>query len=187
MIKTMKEKYLKEVIPQMKEKFGYKSAMAVPKIVKVVINTGFGSMVFNKTGEEQKKIYDALLSDLAQMTGQKPVLTKAKKSIAAFRLRQGSPIGAKITLRRKKMFDFLDILVNVALPRKRDFRGIELKSFDPNGNLTVSMKEHIVFPEISPENVKRIFGFEITVATTAKTKEEGAELLRLLGFPIKKS
>lgn len=187
MVRTIKEKYQKEVIPQMKERFGYKSSMAVPKIEKVVINVGFGSMLFNKTGEEQKKIYEAILADLAQIAGQKPVLTKAKKSIAAFRLRQGSQIGAKITLRRKKMFDFLDVLVNVALPRKRDFRGIELKSFDPKGNLTISMKEHIVFPEISPENVKRIFGFEITIATTAKTKEEGIELLRLLGFPIKKS
>ena len=112
MVRTIKEKYQKEVIPQMKERFGYKSSMAVPKIEKVVINVGFGSMLFNKTGEEQKKIYEAILADLAQIAGQKPVLTKAKKSIAAFRLRQGSPIGAKITLRRKKMFDFLDVLVD---------------------------------------------------------------------------
>jgi len=187
MISPLKEKYKKEVIPKMKEKFGYKSGMAIPKIEKVVINTGFGSSVSNKTNDEQKKIYKAILNDLSQITGQKAILTKARQSISGYRLREGSPIGAKITLRSKKMFDFLGVLINVALPRQRDFRGLSLKSFDPSGNLTIPIKEHIIFPEIAPENVRTIFGFEVTIVTTAKTKKEGIELLRLLGFPLKKS
>lgn len=187
MILSLKEKYKKEVISKMKEKFRYKGNMAIPKIEKVVINTGFGSSVSNKTTDEQRKIYEAISGDLSQITGQKAILTKAKKSISSFRLREGSPIGVKITLRKQKMFDFLDVLINIALPRQRDFRGIGLKSFDPMGNLTIPIKEHIIFPEIAPENVKRIFGFEIVIVTTANTKEEGIELLKLLGFPLKKS
>jgi len=179
------EKYKKEVVPQMMEKFGYKNKMAVPKVVKVTINTGFGRLISAKTGEEQKKFQEAILGDLSLITGQKPVLTRAKKSIAAFKLREGIAIGSRVTLRKQKMYDFLERLIHIALPRSRDFWGISPKSFDRQGNLTVGVKEHISFPEISPEKVKTIFGFEATITTTAKTKEEGMELLRLLGFPIK--
>ena len=181
----LEEKYKKEVIPAMREKFGFSSEMAVPKIEKVVINTGFGRLVSDKSAEEQKKIYGPILEDLAIIAGQHPVITRAKKSIASFKLRQGMPVGACVTLRRQRMYDFLSRLINIGLPRSRDFRGIEEKSFDKKGNLTVSIKEHIAFPEILPEKVKNIFGLEITVATTAKTRGEGIELLKLLGFPIK--
>jgi len=186
MIKPLKQKYQEEVIPEMRKKFGYKSVMAVPKIEKVVINTSFGNLIANKTSEEARKITEAVLEDLSRIAGQRPVFTKARKSISSFKLRKGMPIGAKVTLRRGRMYDFLDRLIHIALPRSRDFRGIDPKSFDPNGNLTIGIKEHIIFPEISPEEVRRIFGFEITIKTSAKTKEEGIELLRLLGFPIKK-
>lgn len=181
----LQDKYKKEVIPQMMERFGYKNKMAVPKIEKVVVNTGFGRLISGKTSEEQKKIQDAILEDLSLITGQRPILTKAKKSISGFKIREGLPIGAKITLRGKRMYDFLERLIHIALPRSRDFRGIDPGSIDEEGNLTTAIKEHIAFPEISPEKVKNIFGFEITVVTTAKTREEGLELLRLLGFPIK--
>ncbi len=182
----LKEKYLKEVIPAMKEKFGYTNDMAVPKIEKVVINTGFGRMISEKTSDEQKKIQQAVLDDLTLIAGQRAILTRIKKSIAGFKIRQGTPVGAAVILRRKKMFDFLDKFIHIDLPRTRDFRGIEIKSIDMAGNLTIAVKEHIVFPEISPEKVKFIFGLEITVVTTTKNKEQGLELLRLMGFPIKK-
>ncbi len=185
MIIKLKEKYIKEVIPAMMEKFGYKNRMAVPKIQKVVINTGFGRMIVGKTSEEQKKIYKLVLDDLSLICAQKPVLTKAKKSISGFKTRQGMSIGAKITLRGRKMYDFLERVIHIAIPRFRDFRGIDLKSFDKQGNLTIAVKEHIVFPEVSSEKAKNIFGFEITVVTTAKNREQNIELLRLLGFPIK--
>lgn len=180
------EKYQKEAIPAMMEKFGYKNKMAVPKIEKVTINTGFGKLISAKTGEEQKKFQEAILGDLSLLAGQRPVLTKAKKSIAAFKLRQGIAIGGRVTLRKQKMYDFLERLIHIALPRSRDFWGIDQKSFDKQGNLTVGVKEHISFPEISPEKVRTIFGFEATITTTAKTREEGMELLKLMGFPIKK-
>jgi len=181
----LQEKYQKEVVPAMQEKFGYKNIMAVPKIEKVVINTGFGRLISAKTSEEQKKIYTAISDDLTLICAQRLVLTKAKKSIAGFKTREGMFIGAMVTLRGKKMQDFLDRVIHIALPRSRDFRGIEMKSFDKKGNLTIPIKEHIIFPEVSPEKAKAIFGFEITVVTTAKTREEGIKLLRLLGFPIK--
>lgn len=183
----LKDKYLKEVIPKMMEKFGYKNRMAVSRLEKVVINTGFGRLISGKTSDEQKKIQESILNDLALISGQKPVLTKAKKSIAGFKIREGMPIGAKNSLRGKKMYDFLERLINIALPRTRDFGGIDLKSFDSKGNLTVAVKEHIVFPEISTEKTKFIFGFEVTITTTAENKEEGIELLKLLGFPLKKA
>lgn len=183
----LKEKYQKEIIPEMKKKFGYKSIMAVPKIEKVSINAGIGRMIAIKTSDEQKKMSSAVLKDLAKITGQKPILTKAKKSISSFKLRQGMPVGCKVVLRGQKMYDFLERLIIIAFPRVRDFRGINLKSFDKKGNLTVAFKEQLVFPEISPEEAKIIFGFEITITTNAKTKEEGIELLRLMGFPLKKS
>ena len=180
----IKEKYIKEVIPEMMKKFGYKNKMAVPKIEKVVLNTGFGKIISGKTSNEKKKIQEAILDDLTLIAGQRAILTKAKKSIAGFKIRQGMQIGATVTLRGKKMFDFLDRFIHIILPRTRDFQGIESKSIDKTGNLTIAAKEHIVFPEIMPEKVKFIFGLEVTVVTTAKSREEGLELLRLLGFPI---
>ncbi len=186
MITHLPEKYTTEVIPQMMEKFGYKTKMAVPKIRKVVINTGFGKQVAGKGAEEQKKIIDLILQDLGLISGQKAVMTLAKKSIASFKIREGLAIGAKVTLRRKRMVDFLERLIHIVLPRTRDFQGIEPKSFDKKGNLTIAVKEHITFPEILPEKAKNIMGLEITVVTNAKNPSEGLELLKLLGFPIKK-
>ncbi|PIR72872.1 MAG: 50S ribosomal protein L5 [Candidatus Nealsonbacteria bacterium CG10_big_fil_rev_8_21_14_0_10_36_23] len=181
----LKDKFEKEVIPAMMDKFGYKNKMAVPKIEKVIINTGFGKEISGKTSDEQKKISESILNDLSLIAGQRPILTKAKKSISSFKIRKGLPIGAKVTLRGKKMDDFLMRLIHIALPRSRDFRGIDPKSLDKKGNLTMGIKEHICFPEILPEKIKNIFGLEVTVTTTAKTREEGLELLKLLGFPIK--
>lgn len=183
---SLKEKYNKEVLPAMKEKFNHKSVMAVPRIEKVVINAGIGKLISGKTGDDLKKSLKAIVDDLSSIAGQKAVLTKAKHSISSFKLREGMPVGAKVVLRKTKMNDFLERLIHIAFPRVRDFRGIDLKSFDEKGNLTVAFKEHTVFPEISPEKTRIVFGFEITVVTTAKTKEEGIELLRLLGFPLKK-
>lgn len=179
------EKYKKQVIPAMMQKFGYKNRMAVPKIEKVIVNTGFGRLVVGKNPEEQKKIYDSILEDLSLITGQKAVLKKAKKAIATFKTRKGMPLGAAVTLRRERMYDFLERLIHFALPRTRDFRGIDQKSIDEKGNLTYGLREHTVFAEILPEKVKNVFGLEITVVTTAKNKEEGIELLKLMGFPIK--
>ena len=179
------DKYKKEVIPAMLEKFGYKNRMAVPKIIKVIVNSGFGKLIAGKNSEEQKKIYEPILEDLTLVTGQRPVLRRAKKSIATFKVREGMPLGATVTLRRERMYDFLERLIYIALPRTRDFRGIEPKSLDEKGNLTHGLKEHIVFPEILPEKVKNIFGLEVTVVTTAKNRKEGLELLKLMGFPLK--
>ena len=183
----LKDKYNKEVVPAMMEKFGFKNRMAVPKITKVAINTGFGRLTTAaKSSDEQKKIQNSALEGLAAISGQQPVLTQAKKSIAGFKLREGMVIGVKNTLRGPKMYDFLERLLHIALPRSRDFQGIDTKSFDKNGSLTIAIKEHIVFPEILPEKAKNIFGFQVTISTTAKNKEEGIELLRLMGFPLKK-
>lgn len=183
----LKEKYQKEVIPKMKEKFGYQNEMAVPRIEKVVVNTGFGRQVVGKTEEEQKRIQEAILNELSLICGQRAVLTRAKKSIASFKIRKGLPIGARLTLRGKKMYDFLERVIHIALPRSRDFRGLDQKTVDQSGNLTFGIKEHIAFPEILLEKAKQIFGLEITVVTTTKKREEGLELLKLLGFPIKKN
>lgn len=169
----------------MVEKFGYKSPMAVPKVEKVVVNSGFGREIAGKSSEEQKKIQNGILEDLSLVCGQRPVLKTAKKSISSFKIRKGLPVGAAVILRKKRMYDFLERLIQITLPRSRDFQGIEQKSFDKNGNLTIGLKEHIVFPEVSPEKAKNIFGLEITVATNAKNKEEGIALLKLMGFPIK--
>ena len=179
------QKYKKEVIPLMMEKFGYKSPMAVPLIKKVVINTGFGRAVAGNSAEEQKKLSSAVLEDIAQISGQKPVLRVAKKSISSFKIRKGQAIGVAVTLRKKRMEDFLERLIQITLPRTRDFQGLDKKSFDKTGNLTIGMKEHIAFPEVTPEKAKNIFGLEIIIETSAKNKEEGIELLKLLGFPIK--
>lgn len=181
----LKDKYQKEVVPAMMEKFGYKNRMAVPSIEKVVVNTGFGKLISGKTAEEQKKTIEPILKDLSLICGQKPIIKKAKKSIAGFKLREGLPVGAAVTLRSKIMYDFLERLIHIALPRSRDFRGIEQKSLDRNGNLTIGIREHIAFPEILPERAKAIFGLEITIVTNAKTRQEALELLKLLGFPIR--
>ncbi len=182
---NLKEKYKNEVVPQMVAKFGYKNPMAVPKIKKVVVNTGFGRQIVSKTSDEQKKFIVAVLDDLSLICGQRAVSTTAKKSIASFKVRKGMAIGAMVTLRGKKMYDFLERVINIMLPRSRDFRGIDPKSFDKRGNLAIAVKEHTVFPEISPEKVKTIFGLEIIVVTNAKSKEEGLNLLKAMGFPIK--
>lgn len=181
----LKDKFEKEAIPAMMERFGYTNKMAVPRIEKVVANTGFGRLIAGKTSDEHKKIQESILNNLSLICGQKPILTFAKKSISGFKIRKGVSVGACVTLRGQKMYDFLERLIHIGLPRSRDFRGIEQNSFDKKGNLTLAIKEQITFPEILPEKSKINFGFEITVVTTAKTKEEGIELLKLLGFPIK--
>ena len=175
---TFEEKYKNKVVPAMRTKFGYKNIMAIPRVWKVVVNCGVG-----KIREEKER--DELQKFLALITGQKPAPRAAKKAIASFKTRQGLVIGYQVTLRGKRMYDFLSRLVNIALPRTRDFRGIDPKSFDPKGNLTIGIKEHIVFPEMIGEDYRFLFGFEATVVTSAKKREEGIELLRLLGFPIK--
>lgn len=184
-MENMQTTYAKEVVPAMQKKFGYSSVMAVPKIEKVVVNTGFGKLMSAKTGEDHRKTLEAITKDLSAVTGQLAVRAKAKHSIAGFKLREGMPVGAKVTLRRKRMYDFLDRLIHIMLPRSRDFRGLKNSAIDQNGNLAIGIQEHIFFPEISPEKAKDIFGLQVTVATTAKTKEEGIELFRLLGFPLK--
>jgi len=181
----LQENYIKNVIPAMIEKFGYKNRMAVPKIEKVVVNTSFGRLISGKSGEEQKKIYQEILESLSLICAQKPQLRPAKKSIAGFKTRKGVPLGARVTLRGKRMYEFLERLINIALPRTRDFGGIAPESFDDKGNLTIGIKEQIAFPEIPPEKAKNIFGFEVTVTINSKKREEGIELLKLLGFPIK--
>jgi len=181
----LKEKYQKEVIPTLLKKEEYKNVMQLPKIEKVVVNTGFGREVTSKTSGERNKFLKNVLGDVAAICGQKPVLTKAKKSISAFKVREGMPVGCKVVLRGQKMYDFIDRVIHIALPRSRDFRGIDLKAVDQNGNLTIAVKEHIVFPEVSPEKAKNIFGLEFTIVTTAKTKEEAIEFLRLIGLPLK--
>lgn len=186
MAMKIREKYIKEVVPKMKEKFGYRSIMAVPRIEKVVVNTGYGRKISEKTKEEQKKVADSIMEDLGVICGQRPIKTLAHKAISSFKIRQGMPIGAKVTLRRGKMEDFLERLINTALPRTRDFKGISPNSLDQQGNMTFAVKEQIAFPEIAPEKSRNIFGMEITIATTAKNQEEALELFRLLGFPLKK-
>jgi len=178
-MQNIKEKYIKKVIPKMKELFGYRNDLAVPRIIKVVINTGFNPA--NRDEKAQKEIAD----DLSRIAGQKTVVCKSKISEAGFKIRKGMIVGFKATLRGSKMYDFLDRLVDIALPRCRDFRGLPEKNIDKEGNLNIGIKEHIVFPEISTESAKNIFGFEISITTTAKTKKEGLALFKLLGFPIK--
>jgi|SRR3989344_2787019 len=181
----LKDKYQKETVPQMMEKFNLKSVFAVPRIEKVVVNTGFGRQVAGQSSDEQKKIQDSFLQDLGLICGQRAVLKLAKKSISSFKIREGQALGASCTLRKNKMYDFLERLINVVLPRSRDFQGINPDSFDKQGNLNLGIREHIAFPEISPEKTRSIFGLEITVATNAKDKEKGLNLLKLMGFPIK--
>ena len=181
----LKEKYKTEVRPALIKEFGFKNKMAVPKIEKVVINVGFGKAVSGKASADRKKIYEPILADLNLIAGQKLIPSTARKSISSFKLRRGMIIGAKATLRGPRMEDFLDRLIHIALPRLRDFRGLNPENVDKNGNLTIGIKEHIIFPEVPPERVKNIFSFEITVVSTAKNQEQGLKLFRLLGFPIK--
>ena len=182
----LKEKYEKEVVGKMMQEFGFKNKMAVPRLEKVVLNIGFGKLISGKTSQEKKKIVDSILHDIALIAGQKPVITKARKSISGFRLRKGEGVGAKVTLRRGMMYDFLERLIHIALPRSRDFRGIDEKSFDKKGNLTVAIKEHIAFPEIMPEEISSILSLEVTVVTNAKKRDKSIALFKFLGFPIKK-
>ena len=172
------KKYRKEVIPAMQKEFGIKNVMAVPKVEKVVISVGIGKIV------KDEKTVEKIANDLAKLTGQKPVFRKAKKSIASFKVREGVNIGLMVTLRGKRMYDFMDRLISVALPRSKDFRGIDTKNFDKNGNLNLGIKESSIFPEITYETLKDIFGLEVTVVTTARDKEKGIALLKLMGFPI---
>lgn len=183
----LKEKYKKNIIFQMKEKFGYKNNMAVPSLKKVVANVGFGKVLQNTEPAQREKLIEETFNDFSLICGQKAVLTKSKKAIAAFKTRKGSPLGGKVILRGEKMYDFLERTINLAIPRGRDFQGLNKNSVDKGGNLTIGIKEHIIFPEIQPEKTKRIFGFEITVVTNAKRKEEALELFKLIGFPFKSS
>ena len=173
-----KSLYDDKIVKAMTEKFGYKNAMEVPKIEKIVLNMGVGEAT-----QDKKKVEQAA-SEMELIAGQKPVITKAKKSIAQFKLREGMPIGVKVTLRRERMYEFLDRLVTIALPRVRDFRGLNAKSFDGRGNYAMGLKEQLIFPEISYDKVDKIRGMDIIVTTTAKTDEEARELLRLFGFPF---
>lgn len=177
----LKEKYLKEVVPAMTKKFGYKNIMQVPRIEKVVINMGLND------ARENPKSVESACEDLATITGQKPVVTKAKKSIAAFKVRQGMPVGVKVTLRATKMYHFLDKLFNINLPRVRDFRGLSPDSFDGRGNYTFGIKEQLIFPEIDYDNIDRVRGMDVTIVTTAETDEEARELLKNLGMPFAKN
>jgi large subunit ribosomal protein L5 len=186
-MQSLKEKYNKEVIPEMMKKMGYKNRMAVPSIRKVVLNSSFGKAVVGKSASEREKIFNLISQDLTLIAGQKTNLVKSKKSIAGFKLRENLEIAAVVTLRKQKMWDLLERLIYLSLPRSRDFKGLEPKSIDKNGNLSIGFKEHIFFPEIFTEKEKTIFGLEITVVTNAKSKEEGLELYKLLGFPMKET
>lgn len=180
MAARLKEQYQKEVAPKLKQEFGIKNPMAVPKIEKVVLNMGMGEAIANS------KILDAAVDELGQITGQKPVVTRAKKSIASFKLREGMPIGAMVTLRGEKMYEFLDRLINVALPRVRDFRGVPTRAFDGRGNYTLGIRDHLIFPEIDLTKVDKAKGMNITIVTTAKNDEQARFLLRELGMPFGK-
>ncbi|SES20260.1 LSU ribosomal protein L5P [Gracilibacillus ureilyticus] len=177
---ALKAKYNKEIVSSLVEKFNYKSVMEVPKVEKIVINMGVGDAVQNS------KALDSAVEELAQISGQQPVITKAKKSIAGFRLREGMPIGAKVTLRGERMYDFLQKLIDVSLPRVRDFRGISKKAFDGRGNYTLGVKEQLIFPEINYDQVSKVRGMDIVIVTTANSDEEAAELLTQLGMPFQK-
>lgn len=174
------EKYKSNIVPAMVEKFNYKSVMQVPKLEKIVVNMGVGDAISNS------KVLDDAVNELTLITGQKPVVTHAKKSVAAFKLREGMAIGCKVTLRGKRMYDFLDKLVSIALPRVRDFQGVSKTAFDGRGNYTLGIKEQLIFPEIDYDKVNKVRGMDIVVVTTAKTDEEGRELLSQLGMPFKK-
>lgn len=183
----LREKFEKEIIPIMKKEFGYKNSLAVPRVEKVVINVGFGRFVVEKPKEEQEKIKKEISQTLAQITGQKPVFCPAKKSISAFKTRIGLEIGAKVTLRKQRMYDFLEKLINIVFPRVRDFRGLDPSSFDSQGNFSFGFPDQTVFPEILPEQVKFPFGLQVTIVIKgARKREEAIALLTHMGFPFKK-
>ena len=175
---NLKAKYNAEIAPALMQKFGYKSTMEIPRIHKIVVNVGCGE------ARDNAKVLESVGNDLATITGQKPVITRAKKSVANFKLREGMPIGAKVTLRQDKMWEFMDRLFNVALPRVRDFRGINPNAFDGRGNYALGLKEQLIFPEIEYDKIDKIRGMDIVICTTAKTDEEAKELLTLLGAPF---
>jgi len=175
----LKELYDKEIIPRLMKDFNFRNVMEVPKLEKIVINMGLGEAIQNV------KILDSAVVEMAAIAGQKPVITKAKKSIASFKLRQGMPIGCMVTLRRDKMYEFLDRLVNVSLPRVRDFKGVSGKAFDGNGNYSLGVKEQLIFPEINYDKVDKIKGMNITIVTSARNDEEGRALLKLMGMPFR--
>ncbi len=176
----VRQQYLTEVVPYLMQKFGYKSIMQVPKIEKIVINTGLGDI------KDNQKLMQTVEKELALITGQKPIYRKATKSVANFKLREGMNVGLKVTLRGRKMYDFYDKLVSIALPRVRDFRGVSDKSFDGRGNYSLGLKEQLIFPEITYDQVEKIRGMDVCIVTTAQTDEEARELLRALGMPFKK-
>lgn len=180
MANALKEKYVGEITPSLMKKFNYSSIMQTPKIDKIVLNMGVGDAIANS------KNLDEAVEELGQIAGQKPLITKAKKSIATFRLREGMSIGAKVTLRGDRMYDFLDKLINIALPRVRDFRGVSTRSFDGRGNYTLGVKEQLVFPEIDYDKVNKIRGLDIVIVTTANSDEESRELLTQIGMPFAK-
>lgn len=175
----LRERYAKEAVPSLTKEFGYANVMAIPKIEKVVLNMGIGE------GTQNAKLVDTGADELGRITGQKPVVTRAKKSIAAFKLRQGMPIGAMVTLRGERMFEFLDRLISIGLPRVRDFRGVSPKGFDGRGNYTLGLRDQLLFPEIDYMKVDKARGINVSVVTTAKTDEEARRLLQLLGFPFR--
>jgi len=176
---NLKEKYVNEIVPELKKELGYGNIMQVPKVEKITLNMGVGESITDKKAIEKAQ------ADLESITGQRSLTTKAKKSVATYKLREGFPIGCKVTLRNSRMYDFLDRLVNIALPRIRDFRGLNKKSFDGNGNYSIGIKEQIIFPEIDYDNIDKIRGLDITITTTAKTDEEALALLKAFNFPIK--
>lgn len=179
-VSRLREFYLKEIVPSMMKEFGYKNSHQVPRLMKIVVNMGV------KEGAEDVKILDAVSADLGAITGQKPLVTRARKSISAFKLREGSPIGLKVTLRGNRMYEFLDRLVNVSMPRIRDFRGLPTSGFDDQGNLTIGLTEQIIFPEIEYDKIKKVQGMNITFVMTAGNKEGSKRLMERLGFPFKK-
>ncbi len=178
-VPRLKQLYREEIVPTLMKEFGYSSVMAVPRLEKIVVNIGVGEAVQNA------KALDAAMEQLAAITGQKPAVRRARKSIAAFKLRAGMPIGVMVTLRGDRMYEFLDRLVNIALPRVRDFRGVSARSFDGRGNYTLGIREQIVFPEVDYDKIDRIRGLEVTIVTTARTDEEAKRLLELLGMPFR--
>lgn len=175
----LQDQYKAEIVPKLKEKFGYRNVMQVPRLSKVVVNMGLGDAI------ENVKVIETAAAEISIITGQKPVVTKARKSIANFKLREGVPIGVMVTLRRDQMYHFLDKLIAIALPRVRDFKGVSPRGFDGRGNYTLGIKEQIMFPEVNYDKIDKIRGMNITIVTTARTDEEGLELLRLMGMPFR--
>jgi len=178
LLPRLKGKYLQEVVPALMEQFGYKNSMQVPRLEKIVINVGVGE------GAQQPKLIDSTVEEIAMITGQRPIVTRARKSVASFRIRKGMPVGVKVTLRGNRMYYFLDKLFHLALPRVRDFRGVNPRGFDGRGNYTLGLKEQLVFPEIDYDKVQKIRGMEITIITSAKSDEEAFALLKELGMPF---